>query len=109
MIEIGIDPRIRELAPGLVLGCVEARVATEPAGAALWAEMEEAAARMAARPAEPAAEPPIAALRALYRALGKTGICSVERSTVPSRGTFHRPFLARNRGTRRARCTARPL
>jgi DNA/RNA-binding domain of Phe-tRNA-synthetase-like protein len=71
MIEIGIDPRIRQLAPGLVLGCVEARVATEPASAALWAEMEEAAARMAARMAEPAAEPPIAALRALYKALGK--------------------------------------
>jgi DNA/RNA-binding domain of Phe-tRNA-synthetase-like protein len=71
MIEIGIDPRIREVAPGLVLGCVEARVATGPASEALWAEMNEAGARTSARAGEPAAEPPIAALRALYKALGK--------------------------------------
>jgi len=71
MIEIGIDSRIREVAPGLVLGCVEAAVVTEPGSEALWAEMNEAGALTSARVGDPAAEPPIAALRALYRALGK--------------------------------------
>jgi DNA/RNA-binding domain of Phe-tRNA-synthetase-like protein len=71
MLEIGIDPRIREVAPDLVLGCVRAVVRTEPGSEALWAEMEEAARRAAERGTEPAAEPPIAALRGLYRALGK--------------------------------------
>jgi DNA/RNA-binding domain of Phe-tRNA-synthetase-like protein len=71
MLEISIDPRIRDLAPELGLGCVRARVVTEPGSNALWAEMEDAARRMAARGLEPAAEPPIAALRGLYRSLGK--------------------------------------
>jgi len=60
MLEIRIDPRMREAAPGLVLGCVQAAVATEPGSAALWAEMEEVGRRAAARGVEPAAEPRIA-------------------------------------------------
>lgn len=71
MLEIRIDPRMREAAPGLVLGCVRADVATGPGSPALWAEMEEVGRRAAARGVEPAAEPQIAALRGIYRALGK--------------------------------------
>ncbi|HEX8691652.1 MAG TPA: phenylalanine--tRNA ligase beta subunit-related protein [Longimicrobium sp.] len=71
MLEIGIDPRIREVAPDLVLGCVRAAVRTEPGSEALGREMEEAARRAAERGTEPAAEPPVAALRGLYKALGK--------------------------------------
>jgi DNA/RNA-binding domain of Phe-tRNA-synthetase-like protein len=71
MLEIRIDPQVRSVAPGLVLGCVSAAVRTEPGSEALWREMGEAARRAAERGSEPAAEPPIAALRGLYRALGK--------------------------------------
>src|SRR6201999_4533673 len=38
---------------------------------ALWGEMQQAAAIAAADPTEPAARPPIAATRELYRRLGK--------------------------------------
>ena len=71
MIDISIDPQIREIAPDLVLGVVRADVRTEPGSEALWAEMNDVAERMAAREGEPAAEAPIAALRELYRRLGK--------------------------------------
>jgi len=71
MMEITIDARIADAAPGLVLGCARAGVRTEPGGDALWAEMREAAREAAADPAEPAARPAIAATRELYRRLGK--------------------------------------
>lgn len=71
MIEITIDPRIAEAAPGMVLGCVRAAVRTEPGSEALWAEMRSAASTAAADPAEPSARAPIAATRELYRRLGK--------------------------------------
>jgi len=71
MIEVVIDPRITGLAPDLVLGCVQARVRVGAGGLALVADMEEAARAAAGRGTEPAAEPPIAALRELYRRLGK--------------------------------------
>ena len=71
MIDITIDPRFREIAPGLVLGCVATGVRAEAGSEALWAEMNEAGRRTAARVAEPARAPEIAALRALYKALGK--------------------------------------
>jgi DNA/RNA-binding domain of Phe-tRNA-synthetase-like protein len=71
MIEITIDPRIAEAAPGMVLGCVRAAVRTEPGSEALWAEMQAAAAAAAADPAELSARAPIAATRELYRRLGK--------------------------------------
>lgn len=71
MIEITIDPRIAEAAPGMVLGWVRAAVRTEPGSKALWAQMQAAAAEAAAHPAEPAARAPLAATRDLYRRLGK--------------------------------------
>ena len=71
MIEITIDPRIREIAPGLVLGCVRAAVETAPGSEALWEEMNEAGRQAAARVPEPAKATEIAALRDLYRRLGK--------------------------------------
>jgi DNA/RNA-binding domain of Phe-tRNA-synthetase-like protein len=71
MIEISIDPRVAEAAPGMVLGWVRAAVRTEPGSDALWAEMQAAASAAAADPAEPAARPAIAATRELYRRLGK--------------------------------------
>jgi len=71
MIEITIDGRIAEAAPGLVLGCVRAGVRTEPGSEALWAEMQAAVADAVADAAEPAARAPIAATRELYRRLGK--------------------------------------
>jgi DNA/RNA-binding domain of Phe-tRNA-synthetase-like protein len=71
MIEIRIDPQIAGASPQLVLGCVQAAVRTEPGSDALWAEMQDAVREAAADPAEPAARPPIAATRELYRRLGK--------------------------------------
>ena len=71
MIEITIDPRIAEAAPALVLGCARAAVRTEPGSDVLWAEMQDAARDAVADPAEPAARPPIAATREMYRRLGK--------------------------------------
>jgi DNA/RNA-binding domain of Phe-tRNA-synthetase-like protein len=71
MIEITIDPRIAEAAPGMVLGAARAAVRTGPGSEALWGEMQAAASQAAAHPAEPAARAPIAATRELYRRLGK--------------------------------------
>lgn len=71
MFEITIDRRIAEAAPALVLGCARAAVRTEPGSDALWAEMQDAARDAVADPAEPAARPPIAATREMYRRLGK--------------------------------------
>jgi len=71
MIEIAIDPRVAEAAPGMLLGCVRASVRTAPGSDALWTEMQQAAADAAADPAEPAARAPVAATRELYRRLGK--------------------------------------
>ncbi|HEX6747748.1 MAG TPA: phenylalanine--tRNA ligase beta subunit-related protein [Longimicrobium sp.] len=69
--EIRIDARIAEAAPGLVLGCARAAVRTEPGSDALWAEMQDAAREAIADPAEPPARPAIAATREMYRRLGK--------------------------------------
>lgn len=71
MIDVTIDPQILAAAPGLVLGCIEASVATAPGSDALWAEMQRAAEAAAADPAEPASRPAIAATRETYRRLGK--------------------------------------
>jgi hypothetical protein len=65
MIEIAIDARVAEAAPGMVLGCVRAAVRTEPGNDALWAEMQAAASAAVADRAEPAARAPIAATREL--------------------------------------------
>ncbi|HEX5725984.1 MAG TPA: phenylalanine--tRNA ligase beta subunit-related protein [Longimicrobiaceae bacterium] len=69
--EIRVDAQVHEVGPGLVLGCVRAAVVTEPGSAALWAAMNTAGERAAAAVAEPASHPAIAALRDLYRRLGK--------------------------------------
>ena len=66
-----VSSTIASAAPHLALGCVRAAVRTEPGGDALWVEMQDAAREAAADPAEPAARPPIAATRELYRRLGK--------------------------------------
>jgi DNA/RNA-binding domain of Phe-tRNA-synthetase-like protein len=71
MTEIRIDPQIAALAPGLVLACISAGVRCGPAGPEMDAGLEAAAAVAAARPQEPAALAPVAALRDLYRRLGK--------------------------------------
>ncbi|HKP75796.1 MAG TPA: phenylalanine--tRNA ligase beta subunit-related protein [Longimicrobiaceae bacterium] len=71
MIDLTIDPQILAAAPGLVLGCIQASVVTEPGSDALWSEMQHAAGTAAADPAEPAARPPITATRQMYRRLGK--------------------------------------
>jgi DNA/RNA-binding domain of Phe-tRNA-synthetase-like protein len=71
MIDLTIDPQIRDAAPALVLGCVRASVATAPGGEALWAEMQDAARAAAADAREPASHPEVAATRELYRRLGK--------------------------------------
>jgi DNA/RNA-binding domain of Phe-tRNA-synthetase-like protein len=69
--EIQIAPEVRQAAPDLVLGCVEVDVRAAPADAILDAVLDEAAREASARGLEPAACPPIAALRALYKRLGK--------------------------------------
>jgi DNA/RNA-binding domain of Phe-tRNA-synthetase-like protein len=71
MMEIRIDAQIAEAAPGMVLGCVQAAVRTGPGSDVLWAEMQDAARKAVADPAEPSARPAIAATRELYRRLGK--------------------------------------
>src|SRR4051812_32705512 len=71
MIDLSIDPSISTVAPELVLGCLSAHVVTGPGSDALWREMQDAARSAAADEAEPAARPPIAATRELYRRLGK--------------------------------------
>ena len=71
MIDVTIDPQILAAAPGLMLGCIQASVATEPGSDALWAEMQRAAEAAAADPAEPSSRPAIAATREMYRRLGK--------------------------------------
>lgn len=68
---IEVDPRIREAVPGLALACVVAEVAVGDADDDLTLRLADAAARAAETVAEPAAAPPIAALRGLYKALGK--------------------------------------
>ena len=68
---IEVDPRIREAVPGLALACVRADVAVGDGDDALRERLEAAAARAAESVPEPAAAPPIAALRQLYKALGK--------------------------------------
>ena len=71
MIDITIDPKIVTAAPGLVLGCLYARVRTAPGSDALWEEMQAAARDAASDATEPSARGPIAATRELYRRLGK--------------------------------------
>jgi DNA/RNA-binding domain of Phe-tRNA-synthetase-like protein len=71
MIDVSINPQILAAAPGLVLGCLQATVVTEPGGDTLWTEMQRAAEATAADPAEPSSRPPIAATREMYRRLGK--------------------------------------
>jgi DNA/RNA-binding domain of Phe-tRNA-synthetase-like protein len=71
MTDVRIDSQVAALAPRLVLGRIRARVRCGPADAALDARLQEAAALAAARTEEPAALAPVAALRELYRRLGK--------------------------------------
>lgn len=71
MQSLTIDARIREAAPGLVLGCVRASVTTAPGDDALWNVLQQAAAKAADEGVEPAKRPAIAALRDLYRRMGK--------------------------------------
>jgi DNA/RNA-binding domain of Phe-tRNA-synthetase-like protein len=68
---IELDPRIREAVPGLALACVTAEVVVAESDDGLWARLLAAAERAAEAVPEPAAAPAIAALRGLYRALGK--------------------------------------
>lgn len=67
-----IDREIRQAAPGLRLGIVRARVVPRRRSDALWTELRETALRRApSTTAEIREIPEIAALRELYRQLGK--------------------------------------
>jgi DNA/RNA-binding domain of Phe-tRNA-synthetase-like protein len=71
--QVTIDERIREAAPGFALGVVAARVEVRPADEALRSEMHGVAGRLRGELAcvDLAQIPEIQALRRLYRRLGK--------------------------------------
>ena len=71
--EIFIHPALKALAPQLALGCVSARVSVEKHSEALWREIDQHLAHLAAniKPEQTNAVPQIAAMRSAYKALGK--------------------------------------
>lgn len=73
MISLTLTPDIKAVAPRLALGCVSARVSVEKHNEALWYEIDQHLAHLAAtiKPEQISTVPQIAAMRAAYKALGK--------------------------------------
>lgn len=73
MINISVDPRIREICPQMRIGLVRARVVNAPTSDALWSLIEAEAERVrnAYELLAVNARPAIAGTRRLYKALGK--------------------------------------
>ena len=73
MPEISIQPALKTLVPNLALGCVWAHVIVEEHNQALWLEIDQHLAHLAAtiKPEQINAIPQIAAMRSAYKALGK--------------------------------------
>jgi len=73
MPEISIQPALKTLVPNLALGCVSAHVIVEEHNQALWQEIDQHLAHLAAtiKPEQINAIPQIAAMRSAYKALGK--------------------------------------
>jgi len=71
--EIFIQPALKALVPNLALGCVAACVSVEKHSEALWREIDQRLAHLAAtiKPEQPNTLPQIAAMRGAYKALGK--------------------------------------
>lgn len=71
--EISIQPTLKALVPNLALGCVSARVSIQKHNEALWLEIDQHLAHLAAtiKPEQISTVPQIAAMRAAYKALGK--------------------------------------
>ena len=71
--EVSINPALKELAPNLALGCVSARVSVQKHNEALWFEIGQHLAHLAAtiKPEQINTVPQIAAMRSAYKALGK--------------------------------------
>jgi len=71
--EIRIQPALKALVPNLALGCVAACVSVEKHSEALWREIDQRLAHLAAtiKPEQPNTLPQIAAMRGAYKALGK--------------------------------------
>jgi DNA/RNA-binding domain of Phe-tRNA-synthetase-like protein len=71
MIDLGIAPDFQAKIPGLTVACITAGVRVAEHDAALWREIEAAAARFRGMAMDDARKlPPIKALRDAYRALG---------------------------------------
>jgi DNA/RNA-binding domain of Phe-tRNA-synthetase-like protein len=72
MFEIKIDPGIKNAAPGLLLGCISARVTVSEHNAALWRELEVKQATMnSLDAAQISAFPQVSAQQYAYRKAGK--------------------------------------
>jgi len=71
--EISIHPALKALVPNLALGCVSARVSVQKHNEALWPEIDQHLAHLAAtiKPEQINSVPQIAAMRSAYKALGK--------------------------------------
>jgi len=71
--EIFIQPALKALVPNLALGCVAACVSVEKHSEALWREIDQRLAHLAAtiKPEQTNTLPQIAAMRSAYKALGK--------------------------------------
>lgn len=71
--EISIQPTLKALVPNLALGCVSARVSIQKHNEALWLEIDQHLAHLAAtiKPEQISTIPPIATMRSAYKALGK--------------------------------------
>src|SRR5215467_15949625 len=71
--EISIHPALKALVPNLALGCVAANVTVEKHNQALWREIDQHLAHLAAniKPEQTNSIPQIASMRSAYKALGK--------------------------------------
>jgi DNA/RNA-binding domain of Phe-tRNA-synthetase-like protein len=71
--EVSIHHALKALVPNLALGCVSAQVAVEKHNEALWREIDQHLAHLAAtiKPEQINTVPQIAAMRSAYKALGK--------------------------------------
>src|SRR6476469_9350202 len=73
MPEISIHPALKTILPNLALGCISADVSVENRNEALWREIDQHLAHLTStiKPEQINSIPPIAAMRAAYKALGK--------------------------------------
>ena len=73
MISLYINSELKAVAPRLTLGCVSAHVSVQKHNEALWCEIDQHLAHLAAtiKPEQINTVPQIAAMRSAYKALGK--------------------------------------